>query len=132
MHIVHKDPNGDQHAVIGVFFDMEAGGSEENAWLKSVSDGIASKDSSAPTDIDIVQLMDSLDFDKNYSYMGSFTTPPCTEDIEWILLQTVETISPAQLAIFTSKLAEDNAFAGGNGNNRAIQPVNDRVICHFH
>lgn len=64
--------------------------------------------------------MDSLDFDKNYSYMGSFTTPPCTEDIEWILLQTIETISPAQLAVFTSKLAEDNAFAGGNGNNRAI------------
>jgi carbonic anhydrase len=54
-----------------------------------------------------------------YTYMGSLTTPPCTEGVLWIVLQQPIQVSPQQLAIF-ARLHPMNA--------RPIQPLNNRVI----
>ena len=54
-----------------------------------------------------------------YTYMGSLTTPPCTEGVLWIVLQQPIQVSPQQLAIF-ARLHPMNA--------RPIQPLNSRVI----
>jgi len=53
-----------------------------------------------------------------YSYMGSFTTPPCTENVEWFVMQTPLTASRAQLDAFAARLGH---------NNRPIQPLRGRV-----
>jgi len=37
-------------------------------------------------------------------------------------------ISDAQLAGFTKFFASDKTFANGNGNNRVIQPLNQRTL----
>jgi len=57
MHIVHLYKDGGLGAVIGVFFDMEHGGSQENAFLKSVSAARDSKDSEEPSEIDMSGLL---------------------------------------------------------------------------
>ncbi|CAG8841859.1 38546_t:CDS:2, partial [Gigaspora margarita] len=31
-----------------------------------------------------------------YSYIGSFTTPPCTENVRWFVSADVQSISPSQ------------------------------------
>ena len=54
-----------------------------------------------------------------YTYMGSLTTPPCTEGVLWIVMQQPIQVSPQQLAIF-ARLHPMNA--------RPVQPLNDRVI----
>jgi carbonic anhydrase len=54
-----------------------------------------------------------------YTYMGSLTTPPCTEGVLWIVMQQPIQVSPQQLAIF-ARLHPMNA--------RPIQPLNNRVI----
>ncbi|MEO0565940.1 MAG: carbonic anhydrase family protein [Chloroflexota bacterium] len=56
-----------------------------------------------------------------YSYDGSLTTPPCTENVHWVVLAEPVYITPQQL----------NAFgASFTGNNRPIQALNGRVIQH--
>lgn len=54
-----------------------------------------------------------------FAYRGSFTTPPCTEGIQWIVMESPIEIRPVVL----------DAFKGAIGrNNRPIQNRNDRNI----
>jgi carbonic anhydrase len=54
-----------------------------------------------------------------YTYMGSLTTPPCTEGVLWIVMQQPITVSPEQRRIF-ARLHPMNA--------RPIQPLGGRLI----
>jgi carbonic anhydrase len=54
-----------------------------------------------------------------FTFMGSLTTPPCTEDVLWIVLKQPQQISPEQLAIF-ARLYPPNA--------RPVQPRNGRIV----
>ncbi|MBK7354859.1 carbonic anhydrase family protein [Propionivibrio sp.] len=54
-----------------------------------------------------------------YTFMGSLTTPPCTEEVLWLVLMQPQQISPEQLAIF-ERLYKPNA--------RPIQPGFGRLI----
>jgi carbonic anhydrase len=54
-----------------------------------------------------------------FRYVGSLTTPPCSDPVLWTVLQTPGTISEAQLG----------AFAGLFPNNaRPLQPLNKRHL----
>ncbi len=54
-----------------------------------------------------------------YAFAGSLSAPPCTENVQWYVLKTPETVSPEQIARF-AKLYPMNA--------RPVQPLNDRDI----
>jgi carbonic anhydrase len=54
-----------------------------------------------------------------YTYMGSLTTPPCTENVLWMVFKSPVQVSPEQIGIF-ARLYPNNA--------RPVQPVNDRLI----
>jgi len=54
-----------------------------------------------------------------YSYSGSLTTPPCSEGVNWMVMQNPVEVSVEQVAAFTSIFAE---------SVRPIQPANDRLI----
>ena len=54
-----------------------------------------------------------------YTYMGSPTTPPCSEGLLWLVLKQPVSISADQLNIF-SRLYRNNA--------RPIQPSASRLI----
>jgi len=63
-----------------------------------------------------------------YAYQGSFTTPNCDENVNYYVFATPMPISNSQLALFNNKYAGSSSFAGGNGNNRVIQDLNDRTV----
>jgi len=63
-----------------------------------------------------------------YTYHGSVTVPPCPETVNWYVISTPLKITPGQLLYFTKRFAGNSTFADGNGNNRELQPVNDRPI----
>ncbi|MEI7614081.1 MAG: carbonic anhydrase family protein, partial [Betaproteobacteria bacterium] len=54
-----------------------------------------------------------------YTFMGSLTAPPCSEEVLWLVLKQTQQISPEQLAIF-ERLYKPNA--------RPVQPGFGRII----
>ena len=54
-----------------------------------------------------------------YAFMGSLTTPPCTEEVLWLVLKRPQPVSPEQLAIFQRLYAP---------NARPVQPSLGRII----
>jgi carbonic anhydrase len=54
-----------------------------------------------------------------YQFMGSLTTPPCTEGVLWMVLKQPSTVSPGQIRLF-SQLFPNNA--------RPVQAVNGRAV----
>ncbi|GHU21038.1 carbonic anhydrase [Betaproteobacteria bacterium] len=54
-----------------------------------------------------------------FTFMGSLTTPPCTEDVLWMVLKQAQQVSAEQLAMF-QRLYPPNA--------RPVQPAFDRIV----
>ena len=64
-----------------------------------------------------VMLPESLDY---YEFMGSLTTPPCSEQVRWIVLKNPISASKAQIDAMHKEI--------GMNNNRPIQATNKRSI----
>ncbi|CAA6668494.1 unnamed protein product [Spirodela intermedia] len=64
---------------------------------------------------------------KYYRYVGSLTTPPCTENVIWNVLGKVRDISPEQASTLSSLLGEEY-----RNNSRPTQPLNGRRVLLYH
>jgi carbonic anhydrase len=61
-----------------------------------------------------------------YHWMGSLTTPPCTEGVSWNLLKSAEKTCQTQVERLKGALASTQY--GIAFNNRVTQPLNHRVV----
>lgn len=114
-HLVHKNKEGEL-AVVAVLFKQ---GKENNA-LKHVFDALPAAEGekhAVEGNLDLAAALPGKH--AYYSYMGSLTTPPCSEGVHWQVLKQPSEISGRQLAAF-KKLYAMNA--------RPLQPLNGRVI----
>ena len=55
-----------------------------------------------------------------YHFMGSLTTPPCTEHVNWFVIKEPQTATKEQISAIHKEI--------GMNDNRPVQPLNDRVI----
>ncbi len=115
-HLVHRNAEG-QLAVVAVLLDPGAANSLINkVWTYMPLD---SGDSVRMPD-GLLDLNELLPKDQRYyQFLGSLTTPPCTEGVLWLVLKQPSTVSAEQLKLF-SQLYPNNA--------RPVQPVNNRPI----
>ncbi|CAK9165213.1 unnamed protein product [Ilex paraguariensis] len=60
---------------------------------------------------------------KYYRYIGSLTTPPCTQNIAWTMLRKVRTASRQQVKLIRQAVHDDSET-----NARPIQPINQRWV----
>ena len=67
--------------------------------------------------VDVERLLP--EYRRYYAFMGSLTTPPCTEDVLWLVLKEPQPVSAAQQAIFARLYAP---------NARPVQPASGRII----
>jgi carbonic anhydrase len=116
VHLVHRSKAG-KLAVVAVM--IEAG--KEQALIRTLWTNL-------PLEQDKPLVRPDLRIDPSrllpakrnyYTFIGSLTTPPCTEDVLWLVLKSPIQLSREQLAGFAT-LYRNNA--------RPVQPVNGRLI----
>lgn len=82
--------------------------------------------------IDLQGLLSRINFEKRWIYRGSFTTPPCTEGVLWNIVDDVQYLKSKTLRLFLNSNFKhprgDNRCSVCAGNNREINPLNDRTV----
>lgn len=115
VHLLHKDSDG-RLAMIAVL--LERG--QDQALVQTVWNYLPLERGDAydaPVSIDLNQLLPK---DRAYfTYMGSLTTPPCSEGVLWMVLRQPVQVSSQQISIF-SRLYPMNA--------RPLQAAGGRLI----
>jgi carbonic anhydrase len=76
----------------------------------------------------VEKLLSNLKTNAIYNYPGSLTVPPCTENINWMVIDDPQPISAAQLEHINNYWKNNRTFANGQGNNRQAQPFGDRKV----
>lgn len=114
LHFVHR--NMDQGlAVIGVLVDK----GDHNADLEKILTNLPTNNQTQALlkDFNVATIMPKQS--KAYAYQGSLTTPPCGEQVQWLLKNQTIHASTNQLAILSALY---------DGNNRPIQPQGERTV----
>jgi carbonic anhydrase len=114
LHLVHQSDAG-KYTVVGVMMQT---GSENKAYVPIWQYLPAVKGD--PENITSVKIDANDLLPQNlsyYQYNGSFTTPPCTEGVNWFVLSNPVELSKAQIEAFQKIYSS---------NNRTIQALNQR------
>ncbi|RIX44194.1 MAG: carbonic anhydrase family protein [Rhodocyclales bacterium GT-UBC] len=116
VHLVHKSDEG-QLAVVAVLLERGS----ENPFIQTLWNYMPlEKNVSVEPPGVVVNPLDLLPSARSYyTYMGSLTTPPCSEGVLWLVMKQPVQISGDQINIF-SRLYRNNA--------RPIQPTAGRLI----
>ena len=119
LHAVFKDDlvNTTKIAVVGMLYKI---GQEDPFLAKLIAGGLPMKSGERVESIVEINLADGLtDTSAYYTYAGSLTTPPCTENVTWLLLKRPAEMSAGQFQAINKIL----------GNNfRPLQERNERVV----
>jgi carbonic anhydrase len=115
-HLVHKSAQG-RLAVVAVLLTV----GNEQPMLQQVWNAMPGTRDRTRERLDVaINAQQLLPADRTYySYMGSLTTPPCTEGVQWLVMKTPVDISRDQVAHFTALYPM---------NARPLQALNDRLI----
>jgi carbonic anhydrase len=119
VHLVHRGAGG-KLAVVAVL--LERG--KANEAIQTVWNNIPLEKGQlgAPgLEIDPLELLPNQR--EYYTYMGSLTTPPCTENVLWMVMKQPMTASPAQMALF-SRLYPLNARPVQASEGRMVKESN--------
>jgi carbonic anhydrase len=115
MHLVHKSKDG-ALAVVGVMINEGSHNSDfDNAWNNLPAHAGDHKDVGV-----VMKAVEMLPKSRKYTtYSGSLTTPPCTEEVTWLVLNEPIEMSKAQIEAFSKII---------HANNRPVQPLNKRSL----
>jgi carbonic anhydrase len=117
-HFVHRADDGEL-AVVTVLFEEGAANPElQRIWDHMPLDSNDRVGSGEGVTFNPVSMLPA-DRAKHLQYIGSLTTPPCTEGVVWFVLRQPVTASAEQIALFRKMVGM---------NARPVQPVNGRLI----
>ncbi len=121
IHFVNENVRTGKVLVLGVFI---AEGKKDNPTLTEIiKDAPTSLEQSNSIDTNIVLAEHLLPPNSAYfAYMGSLTTPPCTEGFQWIVFKNPIYASKQQIQAL-AKILQDNV--------RPVQKLNGRVVKEY-
>ncbi|OLN23761.1 carbonic anhydrase [Domibacillus antri] len=115
LHLVHQNANGEL-AVLGVMIRE----GKENENLASVWEKLPKEETENGISVKELDLHTLLPENQaSFYYNGSLTTPPCTEEVKWIVLEQPIEMSKEQIQAFQQIFPD---------NHRPVQSLNEREI----
>jgi carbonic anhydrase len=118
-HLVHKDIGG-RLAVVAVL--LERGGAHplvQSVWNNLPLEKGDEVSARAPLDLNQLLPRDT----RYFTYMGSLTTPPCSEGVLWMVMQQPVAVSSEQIDVF-ARLYPMNARPVQQASGRLIKQSN--------
>lgn len=115
VHLVHKDREG-RLAVLAILLERGA----EQPLIQTLWNNLPleKNDEYQPrTPINVADLLPTRG--EYFAYMGSLTTPPCSEGVLWLVMKQAVQLSADQIGVF-ARFYKNNA--------RPVQPLAGRVI----
>ena len=115
-HLVHKNAEG-QFAVVAVLLDPGAANALINkVWTYMPLDS----GDRVRVPAGLIDMNEILPADQRYyQFMGSLTTPPCSEGVLWMVLKAPVAIGREQIKLFSQLFPN---------NSRPVQPINGRAV----
>lgn len=118
-HMVHVSADN-KIAVIGIWFEE----GKENTLLKKLVTNLPQQANDTISEAMAINVKDLMPKKLSYyHYMGSLTTPPCTEGVNWFVMKTAQQASAEQINLLKKYMPENNF--------RPVQPLNGRTIEDF-
>jgi carbonic anhydrase len=115
-HLVHKDADG-KLAVVAVL--LERG--RDQAVIQTIWNNLPLEKGQALAAPGLLDMNQLLPEDRSYfTYMGSLTTPPCSEGVLWMVMRMPVQLSANQISIF-ARLYPMNARPIQAGSGRLIK-----------
>ncbi len=114
--LVHKSDDGKQ-AIVTVLLEKGVENPVVQTALNNLPLDKGGEVAPPGQNIDVARLLPESR--RYFTFMGSLTTPPCSEEVLWLVLKQSQPISPEQLAIF-QRLYRPNA--------RPVQPGFGRIL----
>jgi carbonic anhydrase len=116
LHLVHRDEQG-RLAVVALLLERS---SAAQPVVQAVWNNLPLEQGEEIGTRAVVDLNHLLPADRGYyTYMGSLTTPPCTEGVLWMVMRQPVSVTPEQVALF-ARLYPMNA--------RPVQQAAGRII----
>ncbi|GAB0493941.1 hypothetical protein MMPV_005229 [Pyropia vietnamensis] len=130
IHLVHATDEG-KLLVVGVFIDVGPPSKLFRKMLAAVEKAVTNANPKPFSRLPISkrEWESFLPLRRGFcNYMGSLTTPPCSEGVTWIVSRRVITASEAELARLARSLLDSSAVVL---TERPVQPLNGRkVTCY--
>ena len=108
-HMVHQNPKTEQLAVVAVLFEE----GRTNPVLDTIINGMDKEIKVNPADLL------PADTEHYFHYVGSLTTPPCSENVQWYVLKQPASASKDQIEAFSKYYID---------NERPVQKLNNRKV----
>jgi len=116
LHVVHQDKDGNL-AVVVVLLNEGHSNPMVNAVWSQLPQQEGQEIAPEHGEIDALNLLPANH--RYYTFPGSLTTPPCSENVTWLVLATPMTLSKEQVAKFAA-IYPNNA--------RRVQPLYNRAV----
>jgi carbonic anhydrase len=104
MHLVHTSQDG-KNAVVGVFLKR----GDSSGALAPIFESLPPIGGELNVKYELEDSFDPAAFlpasDKHYRYLGSLTTPPCTEGVEWVVMLEPITVLDEDMAQFAARIS---------------------------
>uniref|UniRef100_A0A2P2KGM8 Carbonic anhydrase n=1 Tax=Rhizophora mucronata TaxID=61149 RepID=A0A2P2KGM8_RHIMU len=120
-HMVHQSLDG-KVAVVGITYKI----GRPDSFLSSIEDQLqvvagTKEEETAGGIIDPRQI--KIGSRKYYRYLGSLTTPPCTENVLWTIVRKVRTVTREQVRLLRVAVHDES-----DSNARPGQSINGRLV----
>jgi len=111
-HFVHRSEDG-KLAVVGILLKQGTSPSP----FAPVLTALPATGEKKSVEVDLPALLPKST--RHFAYAGSLTTPPCSEDVQWIVMLDEDAVSKPEIAGFQAKYAK---------NARPVQPLKGRTV----